>query len=516
MHATASSGERFAVAAGCVEAVDAALSCHRAGGNVVDAAIAGSAAMCVTMPQATGIGGDLFALVKFGDDITAINASGGAPRRATIEAMRKRGHAMIPYSGPVSIETPGLVAGWGALHERFASRPLLALLGSAIALARDGFRLSPRLADCLAAEFSRCAVEPGFRDVFAPNGRLLGPGDRLTQPTLAATLESITRDGVRGFYAGRVARDIARTVADAGGLLDEHDLSMVRAERVAPIACRFRGVEILTQPPVSQGAILLRALSLLDGHELRDDRHRWSVAVRALARAFEERLGRLGDGPDSAERARAMIEGRAGRGIARPALAQAGDETTSLCVMDREGNAVSLIQSVFADFGSGVIARESGVLLNNRLSGFFLDPAHPNALSPGRRTMHTLHSWFVRDADGLLLAGGTPGGDNQPQVNLQVLMRLIELGETPIRAIDAPRWAIAPGTEPKDLGDTKRVRVEPGLDVEALADLATVGLPLDRLAGRSLGSVKMVGRDPGTGGISAWADGRREAAARAA
>ena len=207
----------------------------------------------------------------------------------------------------------------------------------------------------------------------------------------------------------RSQKDLERTVRDAGGLLSAEDLDSVAAEVTQPLSTRFQRLHVHTQPPVSQGVVLLRTLDLMD--RARDPRGEalWPHTASALRQAFAERLALLGDGADRRQRAEAMLRGTVALPPDIATQAHEGRETTTLVVSDREGNTAALIQSVFADFGSGVVGRDSGVLLNNRLSAFFLDPMHPNGLLPGRRTMHTLHNFIAVDEDGLVrFAGGSP------------------------------------------------------------------------------------------------------------
>jgi gamma-glutamyltranspeptidase/glutathione hydrolase len=513
-------GERWAIASGCAEATRAAAACLEAGGNVVDAAMAGSAVLCVVLPHAASVGGDLFALVRQGPstDVVAVNASGGAPRRATIEAYRRLGHARVPRAGGLSVEVPGLVAGWQVLHERWGSRPLATVLEPAITFARHGSLVGPRLARAIAVARGTFARSPAWAALFMRDGRALRMGDRLVQPALAHTLERIAASGAAGFYSGPVARDLARTVREDGGLLEEDDLTHVRADTGAPLALRYRDVEILTQPPVSQGAVLLRSLGLLAAAaprpDILDEPELWLHAVAGVRRALDERLALLGDGEDARAVAEAMIEGRAApRARTARLVATPGSETTALAVQDASGNAVALIQSVYADLGSGVVGRDSGVLLNNRLSAFFLDPAHPNGLAPGRRTMHTLHTFMVRDAAGIRWAGGSPGGDHQPQVNLQVLVRLLDRGQSPTAAVAAPRWAITPRTDPHDLAQASsaRLQCEVGTPEGTLRRFAEAGFDVDCDPALGLGSAKLVGRGPRPASVAAYTDRRREA-----
>lgn len=508
------------MAAGCPEAAEAATAVFRSGGNVMDAAIAGSAVLCVAMPQAVSIGGDLFALVKMGgvSSPLAMNASGGAPRMADVDAFRRRGYSRIPSAGPLSIQAPGLVAGWQALADRFASRPLGDLLKPAIACAADGVIVTPRLERFVAEAAPEYSAYAGYDETYKIGDGYLSAESIWRQPRLARALEAIAREGARGFYDGWVAADIARSVTDAGGFLAVEDLAAVSAEIAPALSTRFRDIDVFSQPPVSQGAVLLRALRLLAGRT-RDAipamPEYWVEAVRVLRVAFGERLALLGDFPDRAARAAAMIDGPDPGCDGDPVspFARQGTETTTLAVMDKAGNAVSLILSVFADLGSGVVARDSGVLLNNRLSGFFLDPEHPNTLRPGRRSMTTLHSFLVQDADGVRFVGGSPGGDVQPQVNLQLITRMIDFGETPEAAIAAPRWAALPGTVPADLDKAPFARIDTSLDLETRAGLASLGCRIVEAADNNIGSQKIVGRSGD--GLGAWCDRRRDAAVAA-
>lgn len=511
-------GAHAASAAGTREAAEAAVACLGAGGNVVDAAIAGSAVLAVMLPNANSMGGDLLALVKLGDKpVLAVNATGAAPRRATIEAYKALGHSFVPESGGLAVQGPGLVAGWQALHERWGSRPLAELLAPAVALARDGFPLGWRVAAAAAAHVSDYSSLPGWKTVFAPNGAAIKEGEKFRQPALAETLAAIAEKGPRVFYEGPIARDLVRAVQNSGGFLAEDDLAAIKAEVLPALTTRYRGLEIASQPPITQGVVLLRALGLLQ--QLAPEPRRlspaafWVAAARALRRAFDERLAILRDGPEARAQAEAILAGRAeALGLPRFEFAAAADNTTKLSVMDGEGNGVALIQSVYAELGSGVVGEETGVLLNNRMIAFFLDPARANHLAPGRRTMHTLHSFMASDAQGLKWIGGSPGGDNQPQVNLQVLARILDLGEAPGEAVAAPRWSIVPGTKPKDIATQPAgIECERGVPPELQQALAAAGFQVMEKPSLRAGSSKIVGRGVTPGPLGAFADWRREA-----
>jgi gamma-glutamyltranspeptidase/glutathione hydrolase len=513
-------GGRAVIAAGTGLAAEAARDVLIGGGNVVDAAIAASAVLCVVMPQAVAVGGDLFALVRSGRDgtVTSVCATGAAPLEADIDAFHSRGHAHVPLIGPLSIQPPGLVAGWQALHDRWGSRGLDRTLARAIELARDGFPAGERLARfCTELETDLRPVA-GWLDCFAPGRRLIQAGETFRQDRLAVTLRLIADQGAAGFYSGRVAEDLVATVRDAGGLLSLDDLTRVSAEIADPLCVSFRGWRVFSQPPISQGVVLLRALGLIErcfsaGDHI-DPAILWPLAAAALRQAFAERLALLGDGDDRRARAEALLRGTLAPPHETSAWANDGQETTTLVVTDRDGNAAALIQSVFADFGSGVVGRESGVLLNNRLSAFFLDPFHPNALRPGRRTMHTLHNFIaLDDTDRIRFAGGSPGGDHQPQVNVQFLLRVAMLNQTPVEAIAAPRFAIWPGTAQTDAahGLGTVVKCEAALSRGLRGAFAADGFSV--VDSPPIGCLKLAGESDGR--LTAWADTRREAAVAA-
>ena len=510
-------GSRFAVVSGCRYATEAAAGVLAQGGNVIDAALAGSAVLCITLPHSVSIGGDLFALVKTRDapGVVALNSTGAAPRRGDIAQYRARGHSFVPLRGALSIQPPGLVAGWQALWERWASWPLAKLLEPAAALARDGFAVGARLARLSKELAAVCSAQQGWADTYLAGGDPIAEGGILKQERLANALSAIARDGPQCFYRGAIAADIVRSVSRAGGLIAPEDLACVAPQVTPALTIDIGALSVATQPPISQGAVLLRALRLTSEQRGNgeDIRTLWPCAARALQTAFAERLRFLGDHPNSFERAQAMVEGRLPGQLSRLDLAHTGTETTTISVIDADGNAASLILSIFADFGSGVVTEETGILLNSRLSGFFLDEDHPNGLRPGKKTMHTLHSVMVSDPDGPIMAGGSPGGDAQPQVNLQVLSRVLFRDEDIAQAAGEPRWMLFPATAPVDLqrGTEPEIRCEPDLDAESRRLFEQAGFRTTVMPRADIGSAKWVMRD-GQGGLIAACDTRRDGA----
>lgn len=429
-------------------ATQAGVAVLRAGGGAVDAAIATNAVMTVVAPHLCGLGGDLFALVHGLPDQaapSALDASGRAGSGARAATLRDEGHAVMVMRGDVrTVTVPGCVDGWLALHERHGRLPLAQLFAGAIVLARDGFPASPLLA-------ASAAVLPdpapaGSEDLTAPRPR---PGHRVRRPGIARTLEAIAGDGRAGFYGGEFGRGM---LALAPGWFSADDLGRVQADWVEPLTLpAFGGHGLWTLPPTSQGYLTLAAAWIADGLSLPDDPDDPRFAhllVEAARAAGWDRPAVLHEGADGA----ALVDpSRLGprrdaidpdRAAAWPVPAASGD-TTYLCVVDGDGVGVSLIQSNASGFGSWVFEPTTGIGLHNRGLGFSLEPGHPAELAPGRRPPHTLCPAIVTRPDGGLAAVvGTMGGDAQPQILVQVLARLLHLGQSPGATVAAPRWVL--------------------------------------------------------------------------
>jgi gamma-glutamyltranspeptidase/glutathione hydrolase len=426
------------------------------GGNAVDAAIAANLVLAVVAPYSCGIGGDCFAIVWDGDRLSGYNGSGRAPAAATPEAVRAQ-HAAMPQFGPLTITVPGAVDAWFALLERFGSRPFAELAEPAIAYARDGFPLTAGGAARIQA--GRPAA-PGWGEWETVYGRA-APGTRLRQPGLAETLGMVAAGGPETFYQGQIARAIAGHVQALGGLLDAGDLAAHRGDWVEPLEGRYRDLTVAELPPNSQGSAALLALHLLDqaGPLPAEGPERHHRLIDAVAAALAERDAHLTDpaqmdlppaalaDPEraaaiAAERMRrdggqAAVGGGAARGVA-------GD-TTYLCAVDGSGMCVSLIQSNFNGFGSGVTVPGFGINLHNRGAYFSLERGHVNVLAPGKRTLHTLMPAFARRHGRPWLVFGTMGADGQLQTQVQLLARLVDDGADPAAALGAPRWVVDPG-----------------------------------------------------------------------
>lgn len=510
--------------------VEAGLHVLRSGGNAVDAAVAAAMTAAVVMPEMCGLGGDLFAIVQApGAPPLAILGSGVAPRAATLAQMQAAGDGgKMPLTGPLSIGVPGMVHAYGALVERFGTRPLGELAAAAIAHAEDGFPLTVSGSAAIAAFTNLLGEVPATAAVFLPGGEPPRPGEILRQADLARTLKVIAGNGAKAFYAGDIADRIAAAVQALGGALSAEDLGAHRTVLEPPIATTYRGYTIHQTGLPSQGMILLEALNIVENADTAmlaaGDAPAVHMLVEALKLAFADRIGYAMDpafGPTplatllskpwAARRFAAIDPDLAG--AETPAGAMTGGDTTYLNVVDGAGMMVSLIQSVSSAFGSGVIAGDTGVLLNNRVGrGFSLEAGHPNLFAPGKKTMHTLNCWLLADAAEVpLMVGGTPGGDGQPQWNLQMLVGLIDAGLDVQAAVELPRWSLWPGTDPADRPNPYQLQAETRLDEATRAALERLGHRLDLKGSWGAGgAAQIIARDPATGVLAGGSDPRAE------
>jgi len=501
------------VASGHHLATAAGLAALRDGGSAVDAAIAAAAVCAVVLPQRTAIGGDVFALVydARARTVTAYNGSGAAP--AAVDATEfGRGFS---DRGAKLATVPGCVAAWSDMLADHGRLGLDRVLSPAIAYATEGFPVSDALEAAIGEQGDRISADPTAAEAYSPRGRHPRAGELLQQPDLAASLRAIAANGADTFYRGELAERIAEGIAAIGGWITADDLAAHATERREPIEASYRGLRVIGQPPVSQGHVLLEELAIADGLDLRSmgwgsaEQIHTMVEIKKLA--FADRDAMAGD-PRSvpfvveelmdkafvAQRRRA-IPGRAAERV-EPAVLPAN--TTYLAVVDREGNAVSLIESVFSLFGSATMVPGTGILLNNRLSGFSLDARSPNVLAPGKRPVHTLNTVMVLDGSTPRFVYGTPGAQAQVQTNFQLAVALIDHGLDVQEAIEAPRWFHEAGRalkiESRVSEQVRKALAAKGHDVQLLGDWAEV-----------TGGAQAVAIDE-NGVFSAGADPRRE------
>ena len=496
-------GRNGAVVAPHHLATAAGLHILRAGGSAVDAAIATNAVLGVVMPSGCGIGGDAFWLVwdEARGEQTALNGSGRAPAGADAAALRARGLTTIPQRGPLSITVPGAVRSWGDAHARHGRLTRDAILAPAIELARNGFPAWAGFIDAVEATSQDVAAELGadaaFFQVYRPNGRAWRPGERVCLPALAATLATLADQGFDAFYDDDLGEQQARSLEAAGSAITVADLRSHTSTWETPISLDYRGVRVTTHPPNSSGIVALELLGILahleppaasafGPHGVTDPR--WIHAgLEAAKLAMADRdayltdptfrdvpVGQLLDPAYHAHLARRIDPARAARPA--PASNPVGGGTVYLAVVDGQGNAVSLIESNYLGFGSGLVDARTGIHYQNRGSYFSLDAGHPNVLEPGKRTLHTLlPGMLFRDrGDGRLtpwIVVGSMGGDAQPQIHAQFVSAAVDGGLDVRTAVAAPRWFVEPA---EHFAPPTAVRLEPrhapGL-AEALAAL---------------------------------------------
>jgi len=440
----------------------------RRGGSAVDAAIAANAVLGVVEPTGCGIGGDLFAIVwdaKSGQ-LHGLNGSGRSPRSLSAEEFRRRGLKKIPSFGVLPISVPGCVDGWFELHGKFGRLPMSEVLEPAIRYAREGIPVSEVIADGWRSGETVFREQPGFAETFLLDGRSPRKGDVFRNPGLAETLERIAKHGRDEFYAGSTAERISDFVRQHGGYLSFEDLQQHRSDWVAPVSVNYRGYDVWELPPNGQGIAALQMLNVLRGFDLGRagfgsvDHVHWFVESKKLA--FEDRARLYADpqfaavptaeliSVEYADRRRSLIDtGRAAASypVGIPTSVEEGD-TIYLTTADSERNMVSLIQSNYRGFGSGVCPPGLGFSLQDRGEMFDLEPGRMNSYAPGKRPFHTIIPAFVTKGGQPFMSFGVMGGATQPQGHVQILMNVIDFGMNLQEAGDAPRILHSGSSEP--------------------------------------------------------------------
>jgi gamma-glutamyltranspeptidase/glutathione hydrolase len=477
--------------------------------------------LTVTYPHNCALGGDLFALVRRpGGEVLSVNASGRAAGAADLAATRAAIGAALPVTGPRTVTVPGMVAGWGVLHELGASRPWSRHLEAAAGLAGEGVAVAPGLAAAI-RESPGVRTDPGMAAVFTRAGAPLEAGTALRQPALARTLRRLAAAGPRDFYDGDVAAALAAGLARAGSALTAADLRAYAPVVEAPLAARFRNVEVLTSAPNSSGVLLLQALAALDVLAPEDPLGTDAAMLASILRAGSAQRAQTLADPESLpfDREAWLGAGRidelvaaARHGLTVPKVAgraaRPNGDTVAIVAVDGQGGAVSIIQSLYCSFGAEILEPVTGVLLQNRGSAFSLDPGHPNALAPRRRPAHTLMPVMIERDGRLLGVLGTMGGRVQAQIHVQVLLRLLD-GAAPQEAVDDPRWVVG-ALEAGEAEGT--VRIEHGVQERARQALGAPGLVPVPLAGRSedVGHAQAIWTEPA---VRAGSDVRADGAA---
>lgn len=491
----------------------AGLAVLRAGGNAVDATIAAALVLNVVMPMMCGLGGDVFAVVHEAatGKTFGVNGSGIAPYGATLEWFVSRGYRKMPLSGMASCAVPGAVRAYFDMLERWGTMSFAELARPAIELAENGFVLSPELVRDFRTSAERLRRYPTSAAVLLPGGEPPKAGDVLRQQDLASSIRLLAEGGPDVMYRGELAGRILEYAAAHGGLWHgsewaEHETDIYEPPPSVTYRDRYRVFE--TRPP-SQGMIVLEELNLVEGFEPalygagragdgpagpgahpappQADAATVHALVESKKLAFADRNRFAGDprlvdfpletllSKEFAARRRGAIDPRRAAGRVPGADLGPGDTTSHVCV-DRQGNCVSFIHSVSLAFGCAEIAGDTGILLNNRAGrGFTLEEGHPNCIAPGKKTMHTLNTYLVTRDGAPYLVGNTPGGDGQPQWNLQVLVNTLDLGMSVTAALAAPRWLSSPGTDPATIDRPVELIVESRMAAEVREKLAALG-----------------------------------------
>lgn len=497
------------------------------GGSAVDAIVAMAAAVAVVEPGMSGVGGDGFTLVYDAGkrEVFTVNGTGPAPQGAT----RDQYPDGIPALGPRSASVPGAVGGWAAMHKRWGRLSFDEVLAPAISYATDGFPISHNLAVYLNGTAAQFGQYPSSSLVFSPFGRDAVGGDLLRQVDLGESLRSIAASHGESLYRGELAASLSRAVLADGGLIDEESLAAFEAEILAPLSAPYRGLTVYEPGPNSSGHVLLQELlmtGLLDVSSwgaLSADLIHHMVEIKKLA--FEDRerftsdpkfVGELPAELLAEEHARARLSELRpdkARGQLVADVAGSGD-TTYLAAADRDGNVASMTTSINMAFGSAYVAGSTGILLNNRMTYWHLDPGHPNTLEPGKRVRHTVSPAILLDGDRPAMAIGTPGSDGQVQTIYQVLVNMLEFGMNPQEAVEQPRWrSFVDGQDANwPHSCANQLQVESRISNTSIEGLQARGHQVLRLTGwGSIGSVQVIGIDSERGVFSVGSDPRRDA-----
>ena len=490
------------------------------GGNAIDAAVATAAALNVTEPHSTGVGGDLFALVWMADEkrVRALNASGRSPQSASLDQLVNGGLTHIPDTSPFSVTVPGAVSGWEALLDGYGVMGLSEALRPAIGYAEEGYPVSEVISEHWSAGAPRLNSGPAGAELLL-DGRAPEPGEIMRMPTLAATLKEIAEGGSEVFYKGPLARTISEFVQGMGGWLSESDFRNHEPEWVEPISTSYRGYDCWQCPPPSQGANALMALNIAEGFDLKAMGFQTSETfhhlVESMRLAFADALYHVTDPSKmltevesllskeyAASRRKLISAGRALE-IASHGQPPAHHNTVYVSAIDGRGNACSLINSVFMSFGSGLVAPGTGIALQNRGASFSLDADHVNRLEPAKLPFHTLIPGMVTREGELWASYGVMGAMQQAQGHLQALTNMIDFGLEPQQALDAPRFSIRLG---------EGVAIESRASSEVIHDLAARGHRVMVMPpqGTFFGSGQIIVRDQETGTLTGGSEPRAD------
>ena len=443
----------------------AGLKVLQEGGNAIDAAVTAAAVLAVVEPSMTGIGGDLFAIVYDAKTKTlhGLNASGRSAYTATPEEYAKRQQKTMPGSGVLSVTVPGVIEGWSELLSKYGTVPMSRVVAPAIDYAKNGYPVAEIVSGQWKGSERKLASDPVTAATFLPNGHPLAPGEIFANPKLAATLELIGKGGRDAFYRGPIAKAIVADMKKRNGLLEDRDFAEHKADWVDVISTNYRGYDVYEMPPNTQGFVVLEMLNILEGFDIKSMGHNSADYLHALVEAkriaFADRAAYLGDpasvpasvlktliSKDYAALRRkeinpahaaesykpgVMVGVKTSASVSEPDQNFTGrdrGDTIYMTAADGQGNFISLIQSLFSDFGSGIVAGDTGILLHNRGSGFNLTPGSPDEIAPHKRPLHTLIPAFIMKDGKPWMSFGVMGGDHQAQGHTQVVVNMIDFG----------------------------------------------------------------------------------------
>ena len=437
-----------------------AIDILKSGGNAMDAAVAACAVQCVVEPGSTGIGGDCFCIYapEGSADLVAFNGSGKAPAAASTDWYRDNGFFEIERNTPHSVTVPGAVDAWATLIRDYGRKSLGELLQPAIGYAANGYPISSRVHTDFASAAALLGMDETAARIFLPNDRVPAVGQMHRQPELAATLEKIAEDGRDAFYAGEVMDDMLAFLQERGGLHTEADFAAVQGDYVQPISSDFRGYRVHECPPNGQGVIALLLLNIMSEIEAGADPialERIHQEIEACRLAYKARNLFVGDPAFSdvpvdgllsdsyARQLRKKIDPDQANGNPEPGF-PSHEDTVYITVVDKDRNACSFINTLFAGFGSGLVAPRSGVILHNRGCGFVLDPESPNRIEGGKRPLHTIIPGMITKDDRTVMSFGVMGGQYQSMGHMQFLTAFFDYGMDIQEAMDRPRFMVNP------------------------------------------------------------------------
>ena len=494
------------------------------GGNAVDAAVASAAALNVLEPMSTGVGGDLFALVWMNAEkrVRAFNASGRAPMAVSVEELTAKGLTSIPFDSAYAVTVPGTVDGWNVLLSTHGSMPLSHVLDPAIEYAESGYPVPEVEAWSWANGIPNLSKLPSGAELML-DGRAPRHGEMMRLPQLGGTLRTIAEGGPQAFYEGELADKICAFVQQQGGWLSTQDMVTHTSTWVEPISTDYRGVTCWQCPPNGHGIAVLMALNIAEGFDLAEMGAQapdtYHHLIEAMRLGYADAFRYVADpayasvpmatllSKDYAEKRRSLINKERTAEHVPPGKINVGSDTVYVSCVDGQGNACSLINSLFTPFGSGLVVPGTGILLQNRGALFSLDSDHPNVLKPGKRPYHTIIPGIATRNGELWLNYGVTGGFQQPQGHLQVLVNMIDFGMDPQAALDALRFGVQ-----LDGG----VALEQGLPATAFEELQNKGHDVFSVEGYKrtlLGVGQIIERDPLTGVLRGGSEPRRDGCA---